>query len=145
MDQIKIDNFSSQHPGCSFPEWDSLSKDACLGISRSIQEKFALENIPDGLALVRAIDAMAQPCKFTSHVSEDFDLDALLDACGVDAAEVVYINWYRYDEIDRLKRKDLSDNFDEIWYPGVDDIDIFDDSLSWILSVRHNGYIKILR
>lgn len=145
MDQIKIDNFSSQHPGCSFPEWDSLSKDACLEITQLIRKKFSLANIADGLALVRAIDALAQPCEIASHVSEDFDLNALLDACGVNAAEVVYINWYRYDEIDRLKRKDLARNFDDIWYPDVDDIDVFDESLSWILSIRHDGYIRLLR
>ena len=35
--------------------------------------------------------------------------------------------------------------FDDIWYPDSDDIDIFDQTLSWILTVLHNGDVKILQ
>ena len=145
MEKIKLDNFSNEYPGRDFPEYASLSKSACSDIAQSIQEKFALANAIDGLTLVKALDAFAKPCEAASHVGEDFDLSALLNACGIDAADVVYINWHRYDKIDRLKRCDLAGYFYDIWYPDVDDIDVFDDSLSWILSVRHDGYIKLLR
>lgn len=145
MEKIKLDNFSNEYPGRDFPEYVSLSKSACSDIAQSIQEKFALANGTDGLTLVKAIDALARPCEVASHVGEDFDLNALLNACGIDAANVVYINWHRYDKIDRLKRCDLASHFYDIWYRDVDDIDVFDDSLSWILSVRHDGYIKLLR
>lgn len=145
MEEIKLDNFSKEHPGRGFPEYVSLSKSACSDIAQSIREKFTLANAADGLMLVKAIDALAKPCEVTSHVGEDFDLNALLNACGIDAADFVYINWHRYDKIDRLKRRDLAGHFYDIWYPDADDIDVFDDSLSWILSVRHDGYIKLLR
>ena len=145
MEKIKLDNFSNEYPGRDFPEYVSLSKSACSDIAQSIQEKFALANGTDGLTLVKAIDALARPCEVASHVGEDFDLNALLNACGIDAADVIYINWHRYDKIDRLKRCDLASHFYDIWYRDVDDIDVFDDSLSWILSVRHDGYIKLLR
>ncbi|EKO31739.1 hypothetical protein LEP1GSC179_0008 [Leptospira santarosai str. MOR084] len=39
---------------------------------------------------------------------------------------------------------DLINNFDDIWYPSVDDIDIIDMSISWILSVSHFGEIKLI-
>jgi hypothetical protein len=145
MEKIKLDNFSGEYPGRGFPEYVSLSKSACSDIAQSIQNSFALTNVTDGLTLVKAIDALAKPCEVASHVGEDFDLNAFLKACGIDAADVVYINWHRYDKIDRLKRCDLASHFYDIWYPDVDDIDVFDDSLSWILSVRHDGYIKLLR
>lgn len=145
MEKIKLDNFSNEYPGRDFPEYASLSKSACSDIAQSIQAKFAQANATDGLTLVKAIDALSKPCEAASHVGEDFDLSALLNACGIDAADVVYINWHRYDKIDRLKRCDLAGYFYDIWYPDVDDIDVFDDSLSWILSVRHDGYIKLLR
>jgi len=145
MEKIKLDNFSNEYPDRDFPEYVSLSKNACSDIAQSIQEKFALLNATDGLTLVRAIDALAKPCEVASHVGEHFDLNALLNACRIDAADVVYINWHRYDKIDKLKRCDLASYFYDIWYPDVDDIDVFDDSLNWILSVRHDGYIKLLR
>jgi len=145
MEKIKIDNFSNEYPGRNFPEYMSLSKSACSAIAQSIHEKLALENVTDGLTLVKAIDALARPREVASHVGEDFDLNASLNACGISAADVVYINWHRYDKIDRLKRCDLATYFYDIWYPDVDDIDVFDDSLSWILSVRHDGYVKLLK
>jgi len=145
MEQIKLDNFFNEYPGRQFPEYVSLSKSACTEIAQSIQKRFSLENVTDGLTLVKTIDALAKPCEVASRVGEDFGLDALLHACGIDPADVVYVNWYRYDNIDKLKCRDLDTHFFDIWYPDVDDIDVFDESLDWILSVRHDGYIKLLR
>ncbi|WP_439590392.1 hypothetical protein [Hydrogenophaga sp.] len=145
MEKIKIENFLKDHCGNKFPEYESLSKVACSTLAQSICEKLSLPNSTDGLTLVKTIDSMARPCEAKANASENFDLNALLDSCGIDAEDAVYINWYRYDQIDRLKRNDVSNNFYDIWYPNVDSIDIFDDSLSWILLVRHDGYIKLLR
>ena len=145
MEQIKLDNFSNEHPGRQFPEYVSLSESACTEIVQSIRKRFALENATDGLRLVKAIDTLGKPCEVASHVGEDFSLDALLHACGIAPADAVYVNWYRYDNIDKLKLRDLDAHFFDIWYPDADDIDVFDESLDWILSVRHDGYIKLLR
>jgi hypothetical protein len=145
MEKIKLDNFFNENPGREFPEYVSLSKIDCDEIAQSIQEKFSLKDATDGLMLVKAIDLLAKPCQSASHVGEDFDLNALLKERGIDAADVVYINWHRYDKLDKLKRSDLARHFYDIWYPDVDNIDVFDGSLDWILSMRHDGYIKLLR
>lgn len=145
MEKIKHDNFSNEYPGHDFPEYMSLSKSACSVIAQSIQEKFALANVTDGLTLVKAIDTLAKPCEVIPNVGEDFKLNSLFNTYGIYAADVVFINWYRYDKIDSIKRDDFTSHFYDIWYPGVDDIDVFDDSLSWILSVNHDGYVKLLR
>lgn len=42
----------------------------------------------------------------------------------------VYINWYRYDQVDEMAFVDLDKCFADIWYPGPDDIDIFDSEFS---------------
>ena len=36
----------------------------------------------------------------------------------------------------------VSKYFSDIWYPSTDDIDVFDSSVSWILSVNHEGEIR---
>jgi len=36
---------------------------------------------------------------------------------------------------------DLFKFFSDIWYPSLDDIEIFDINLNWIISVRHYGDI----
>jgi hypothetical protein len=32
----------------------------------------------------------------------------------------------------------------DLWYPGVDDIEIFDSSLSWFVVVTHDGEIGLI-
>ena len=145
MEKIKLDNFFNEYAGRDFPEYESLSKNACSNIIQSILEKFTLTDVTDGLSMVKAIDTLGIPCEVASYVDETFNLNALLKACGIEAADFVYINWHRYDKIDRLTRNDLTRHFYDLWYPEVDDIDIFDDSINWILSIRHDGYIKMLR
>lgn len=60
-------------------------------------------------------------------------------------AQKVYINWHRFDKIDQMQFPDLMGHFDDIWYPGADDIDIFDDSLNWVASVSHFGNVRLLK
>lgn len=39
---------------------------------------------------------------------------------------------------------DLANFFDYIWFPSSDDVDIFDASFDWILSIDHAGFVKLL-
>jgi hypothetical protein len=58
--------------------------------------------------------------------TEGFDLRVVLAGTGIQPAQDVYVNWYRFDNIDRIGFEDLADHFDSIWYPGPVDIDVFD-------------------
>ncbi|WP_234399978.1 hypothetical protein [Campylobacter concisus] len=40
-----------------------------------------------------------------------------------------------------MRFDDLSKFFSDIWYPSLNDIEIFDINLNWIISVRHYGAI----
>lgn len=56
----------------------------------------------------------------------------------------VFINWYRFDDIDKMSLKDLDQYFYDIWFPATDDIDIFDDTFKWIVSIFHDGIISCI-
>ena len=60
-------------------------------------------------------------------------------------AATVYINWRHFESLDEMAFVALAKYFDDIWYAGADDIDIFDDTLSWVLSVRHDGEVRALK
>jgi hypothetical protein len=32
--------------------------------------------------------------------------------------------------------------FSDLWYPGADDIDLFDASVSWVVAIRHDGAVS---
>ena len=40
--------------------------------------------------------------------------------------------------------KDLNKHFYDVWYPSSDDIELFDDTLDWIIFVRHYGGVQLL-
>jgi hypothetical protein len=57
----------------------------------------------------------------------------------------VYLNWYRFDDIDQIDLAALDQYFSDIWYPGSDDLDVFDDSTDWIVSIAHFGKIRFFK
>lgn len=145
MDQIKIDNYLRENPGQEFPSYEVLERESCEHIRSSLFEKLRLDPLLGSLKLVNEVDRLGDICDGIRCDEEYFDLKKALLSLGLECPEFVCINWYRYDDIDKMKFVDVVNNFDDIWYPDADDIDIFDESLKWVLSVSHSGRIKILK
>jgi hypothetical protein len=109
----------------------------------AIAKRAELDQHSDPLVLLEALWAAAE---FVPDVDADngFDLRKLISARNLRPQEEVLLNWLRFDNMDRLAFSDLSQYFDDIWYPSSDDIDIFDDTLDWFVFIRHDGCVKIL-
>lgn len=75
---------------------------------------------------------------------ENFKLIDNLKKIGITPMKEVFINWYRFERIDVFNAVDLDKFFYNIWFPSSDDIDIFDESLNWIVSIRHDGIISYI-
>lgn len=144
MDQIKIDNYIKENPSNSFPSFCTLEEQKCVDIRSLLYENMGLNPSSDTLNLVKEVDRLGEVSEGINCCDESFDLKGVLLSLGVNSTDYVYINWYRFDDIDKIVSSDLVNNFDDIWYPDVDDIDIFDESLSWLLSVSHYGQLKTL-
>ena len=63
---------------------------------------------------------------------------------GIKQKKTVFINWYRLDQVDELRTSDVFRYFHDLWYPELDDIEIFDDSLNWFVIVTHYGQVRFL-
>jgi hypothetical protein len=72
-------------------------------------------------------------------------LQSTITRVGITPQQTVYIHWYYDDKIDEFYFADLAQYFDDIWYPGPDDIEIFDATLSWIVVVPHYGDVQWCR
>ena len=72
---------------------------------------------------------------------ENFDLKTAFSELGIATPNEIYINFNKFESIDILRFDDLSKFFSDIWYPSLDDIEIFDINLSFIVLVRHYGAI----
>ena len=135
MDQIKLENFRKEY-GFEMPIVRSLSNDECLKLREKLLHKFSLDDIDEFFK----IDKFSKLDGFNAN-EENFDLNALFNELNVATPNEICINFNKFESIDILRFDDLDKFFSDIWYPSLDDIEIFDINLSFIFSVRHYGVI----
>jgi hypothetical protein len=144
MEQFKIEHFKSEHPDHEFPSIGPIAERDIESLRERWFGNLDAEPDTDPLKVLTAIDSRSEPVPGTAD-EESFNLRNTLERLGVSAADTVYINWDRFDTIDAIALRDLSDHFQFIWYPGADDIEIFDATCTWMLLVRHYGGVQIFR
>lgn len=145
MEQVKIDNFLRGNDGGTFPRYTPLNNESCADIRSLLSERLRLDTSADGMTLVNEVDRRGEICEELKYDDDNFDLKKVLSSLEINWPEYVFINWYRYDNIDKMMLSGLASHFDDVWYPGVDDIDIFDETFTWVLSVTHYGQVKVLK
>lgn len=127
-----------------FPWYRSLSQAEGAAIRVGIAKALKL-NSQDSENLVRAVEGKGALVEGKKPDTARFQISALLAELGIRSSQNVFINWNRYDDIDEMGLDDLNRYFSDIWYPGSDDIDIFDSSLEWFLNISPEGYINVVR
>ena len=131
MDQIKLENFRKEH-GIKMPIIRSLSPGECLKIRENLLHKFSLDDVDEFFK----IDKFSGLDGFNA-----VDIKTAFSKLGIATPNEICINFNKFESIDILHFDDLSKFFSDIWYPSLDDIEIFDIHLSFIFSVRHYGAI----
>lgn len=144
MEQFKIENFAKNHDANVFPRYDTLTDDECARVLHSISIKYRLddENKAD---IVKSIDERQTLIKESNANDPSFNLLNILQAQKIRPQPQVFINWCQYDQIDKIQLEDMVKYFSDIWYPASDDIDIFDYTFDWILSIDHGGILKLVK
>ena len=135
MDQIKLENFRKEH-GFEMPIIRSLSAGECLKIRENLLHKFSLDDVDEFFK----IDKFSRLDGFNAD-EENFDLKAAFRKLNIATPNEICINFNKFESIYILHFDDLSKFFSDIWHPSLDDIEIFDINLSFIISVRHYGAI----
>lgn len=122
------------------PELEALDPAACLEVRRHVARSLDMSpsSEPRGLSLALLSRTTWLPGILAT--AEDFSLLDLARHLDIQA-DLVYVNFWHFDDIDRIRLAELSRHFDDIWFEGADDIEIFDDSYSWYLRVSHEGAI----
>lgn len=143
MHDIKIQNFYREYPSRKFPDFKTISLAAAEKIKRTIASKLSLPQNVSPLDLVKELEERSTVMLDENAGLDGFNLRSALSNNGIFPKEAVFINWYRFDEIDEIGLADLSLYFDDIWYPSADYIDVFDDSFTWMLSIGYSGEVLI--
>ena len=142
MQQFKIENFLRENPGIPAPKFRPLTD---LEVSELV-----------GRLLLKAGSPRGTPQEimlwFSGHASPipDIDLDKnevplkdLFAKAGITPSSLLYLQWGALRDIDQFKADDLFKYLYEVWYPGADDVEIFDDSLAWMMLLRHYGIVEV--
>lgn len=143
MEEFKIEIFLKENPGRCFPEYKTLSKGECDEILRKIVKAFRLKNAY-GFEVLSELNMEYKISNSHNAIDDKFNLTNFFQWLAIEPFESVYVNWHRFDRINSFKFNDLNDNFDYIWYPSSDDIEIFDESFKWMVFIAHGGDIGFL-
>ena len=142
MESFKIKHFEKENPGLSFPWFRTLKEVETLTIRQHLAGVLSLPTDVTPLVLTQCIaDRSVTHLGFNAE-ADDFNIEVLLHRLEITPASTIYINWYRFDRIDEMRFEDITRYFDYLWYPGPDDIDFFDFTASWVLSIDHDGRVS---
>ena len=144
VEKFKLDNFTKDNEGVAFPDFETFSSQECRDIRYKLCLRLSLSPESKGVDLALSIDRLQTCLNDVRTDDASFDLESVLRSIGVTVCNDVFVNWRHFEEIDKMNVQDLSKHFSEIWYPCSDDIDIFDSSLSWVLSINHEGEVRFL-
>lgn len=139
MENFKLDLFKKDY-GFDFPPFTHLSKSESLTLRKRLCEKYGNTNIS---TLVKDI-CLGQKYLEEINAKEEFKLIETLKYLKIKFLDNVFINWYKYDDIDIISLNEFDKYFYDIWYPSSDDIEIFDNNLNWIVSIRHDGCLSYI-
>lgn len=140
MEDFKIELYEEETKQ-KFPWFQKLTNEQCTTLRRKLFEAVGCENNSNDIKNLEFIDTIQRNIP-EFNAEENFNLTGLFQFLELVTTEKVFINWYRFDDIDEFYTKDVATYFEDIWFPSADDIDIFDNTFSWIVSIRHDGNVK---
>ncbi|WP_397458383.1 hypothetical protein AB3464_27270 [Pseudomonas asplenii] len=142
MDAHKIKNHRSAS-GDPFPDFQKILGEELTALQSRIYRLFSVRfkiDLPHEMAKTQEIVVSVHPENATA---DDFSLSECFQRLGLWPRERVFINWGRFDDIDALFTTDLAWAFSSVWYSGIDDIEIFDESLDWMVAIAHDGTVEL--
>lgn len=145
MEKRNIEGFINAYPNKEFPKYRSLGGEEMEGVRLKLKNLLILSEKVDKLQLVQILASKSKLCEGYDADEKSFSFRSLLGDLNIATSSKIFINFYRFDEIDELNLDDVDKYFRYLWYPCSDDIDLFDITLSWVISVSHDGEISLIR
>lgn len=142
MYKSKIENFSNEYPNKSFPWFEFLEPCEAEKYRLKILRKMKMNATTSPAEQVEQLFKHQKNLENVNADTAEFKMEDVFHKLNIKPDEYIFINWYRFDHIDKMKFNDFVEYFDYIWYAGPDDIDIFDKSLKWIVTIDHHGYVR---
>jgi len=144
MEDFKVKNFEKENVGKLFPRYVSMDGENAKHFVKNISENIFKINLSDGRALAQRIHNQSVSVGGLNANFDNFIFSDIFSRLSIVPKSTVFINWFHFDTVDAFDVKALIEYFTDIWYPQSDDIDIFDDTFSWVISVEHDGTVRAI-
>ena len=137
MEAFKLVNFQHEH-NTNMPIVRSIEGSECEAVCRSLFRNWHVNTLEEFFKKEEQEFVLLDDIN-----AEDNDLDwnKVFNSIGIPVPNEVFINFERFNNIDVFLFNDFCKYFDDIWYPAADDIEVFDASFNWIVSVKHYGLV----
>lgn len=142
MDRHKIENYVREGKQEGFPPYLPMGSDETTRLRTRWIERLGLGLDCTALSILESIRARGRDLAEDAG-RDGFDLRLLLGQEGIQGDAQVVLNWDRFQTLDQMKLSDISRYWEYLWYPSVDDLEIFGDN--WVLSIHHSGQITFLK
>ena len=137
------DMFCSMNMGQNFPEYKLFDSAASQQMFESLFSSFDLkdqdEKHLDGNKLRKVGQFLAVIDEATFKLTEQIHKSKII------AGNKVHIHFLNFSKIYEFKVDDVDNFFDDIYYPGANDIMISDNKLSWMLYIDHDCHLYEFR
>lgn len=143
MEAFKIALFEQEH-ACLFPSYRSLPLTEGRALQARIASRFGLTASSTATEFAHAL-ASRQTYYHRANAEDNFSLLPMLTTLGIMPLPELFVNWNRFEELDAFQTADVARYFNDLWYPVADDIDLFDASVNWVVSIRHDGVVSFIR
>ena len=143
MEAFKIAFFEQEH-ACFFPAYRSLPLAGGRLLQARIATRFRLTVAGTAGEFACALQSRQTYYLEANAEQENFALLPTLAALGIAPLPELFINWAHFEKVDAFQTADVARYFDDLWYHGPDDIDLFDASVNWAVSIRHDGVVSFI-
>lgn len=141
MEDFKLKNFNEEY-GFDIPTLKKISLEECEKIRSKLFSIYNIENID---VILKEMYNNCYPIKKVDYEGENFDFNDLFVELDINIPKKIFINWQKFDDIDIISYDVFNKYFFDIWYPIADDIEIFNNDLKWMISIRHDGLVGKIR
>lgn len=145
MDKLKLLRLQQDQPAIDLTSIRTVPAHKAQQLLTAICDRTGLGKSNNGLSLVRHLRQQSRPLVGMDANQPDFALARAFEEAGISPGDRVFINWHRFDDLDDVSTETVTEHFDQFWYPKADDIDIFDGTLTWFLSVDSEGSVWVAR
>ncbi len=112
MEMFKIEHFKTAYPNIEFPEFYSLDDADLPRLQNRLFDKLNIKD-RDLLKLTKTLNSLASIISAVNAENEGFYLSSVFSHENIRPNEWVYLNWYRYDQVDKIRFSDLEKYFDD--------------------------------